>query len=121
VGDDQVSFASAEVPPRAEREAGGPAILDPTRSQRLIDFFEFYPTVTARAINHFARVIKEASRGQSLVGVFYGYGPQYGPIAPETQHLALAPCYSRVTLTSSAAQPCTQTASRRHHQLHVTH
>jgi len=84
------SAEGVPVPSREEREAAGPVLLSPTESQRLIDFYEFYPTVTARAILHFARVVKRASEGQMLAGVFYGYAPQYGPLAPESQHLALA-------------------------------
>ncbi len=88
-GDPQVSFESARVPPREAREATGPALLSPQRSQAVIDFYRFYPSVTVRAIERFCRIVKQASDGEALAGAFYGYGPQYGPIAVESQHLGL--------------------------------
>ena len=78
------------IPSREERQIALPVLLDPGKNRRLIDFYEFYPAVTAAAIKHFAGIIKQASQRQALVGVFYGYAPQYGPKAVESQHLALA-------------------------------
>jgi len=91
--DDDVTFETAPVPSFEERSAkdeNNTLLRSPEELQRFIDFYSFYPLVTARAIKHFSRIVKEASKGRALVVVFYGYPIQYGGIANESQHLALA-------------------------------
>lgn len=91
--DREVTLQTAEIPTFEERSAADEQYTlfrSPEQHQRFIDFYAFYPTVTARAIKHFAGIVKRASEGRALVVVFYGYPLQYGGRAAESQHLALA-------------------------------
>lgn len=84
-----VTLGTASVPSRARREATSRLLLDPAADRQVLDFYEAYAAVASQAIVRVARAVKSASQGQMLAGVFYGYAPQYGGLAPETQHLAL--------------------------------
>ncbi|MCX6361964.1 MAG: hypothetical protein NT029_19355 [Armatimonadetes bacterium] len=84
-----VTLDTASVPSRARREAVSRLLLDPVADRQALDFYEAYAAAASQAIARVARAVKTASQGQMLAGVFYGYAPQYGGLAPETQHLAL--------------------------------
>lgn len=48
-------------------------LYDKAEDQRVRDYLDYYNDMTASRINHLAKVAKEATEGQSLVGMFYGY------------------------------------------------
>jgi hypothetical protein len=88
-GQPEVALATATVPPRSRRDSPTRLLWDPRADRQVTDFYEAYALAASQAIARVARAVKEASRGELLVGVFYGYAPQYGGLAPESQHLAL--------------------------------
>jgi len=72
--DPNVTFATAALPTRAERERTFlGSFRDPQREQQVIDFYEYNSDLVAETIAYLARAVKEATQGKSLVGVFYGY------------------------------------------------
>ena len=72
--DPAVTFESATVPARREREATKLATLrDPQSERRVIDFYDYNAHLVADTIASFAKVVKESTRRKNLVGVFYGY------------------------------------------------
>ncbi|MBI2299284.1 MAG: hypothetical protein HYU66_10150 [Armatimonadetes bacterium] len=85
----EVTFDTAAVPSRSRRDRPAQLLWGPRRDCQVTDFYEAYALAASQAIARVARAVKEASRGEMLAGVFYGYAPQYGGLAPETQHLAL--------------------------------
>ena len=46
---------------------------DPAREQATIDFYLYNSDLVADTINHFAKAVKDATRREKIVGVFYGY------------------------------------------------
>ena len=73
-GEPAASLDSAAVPPRARREAAGLGSLhDPSREQAVIDYSLYSSDLTADTIAFFARAVKEITRGEKVVGCFYGY------------------------------------------------
>jgi len=90
-GDNNVTFDSVVIPTPEQRASADVGLFrDPARSRYASDFYEFYADVAADAILHFARVAREASHGESLVGFFYGYLTQHGPLEQDSHHLGLA-------------------------------
>lgn len=87
--DPTATLATASAPTRARREGATRLLWSPEHDQQVIDFYEAYALAASQAIARVARAVKVASSGEMLAGVFYGYAPQYGGLAPETQHLAL--------------------------------
>jgi hypothetical protein len=72
--DQHVSFASAQVPTRAERnvkEFGN--FISPESNQRTIDYLRCHNDVLKDKLVHFSKVLKKITGGRSLVGCFYGY------------------------------------------------
>ena len=68
------SFESVAIPSKAQRlhtEFG--AFRDPAKEQAVIDFYLFNSDLVADTICHFARATKEITKGQKIVGAFYGY------------------------------------------------
>jgi hypothetical protein len=68
------SFESVAIPSKAQRlhtELG--SFRDPAKEQAVIDFYLFNSHLVADTICHFAKAIKEITRGQKVVGAFYGY------------------------------------------------
>ncbi len=73
-GDAAVTFETAAIPTRREREAAALFSLhDPATHQAVIDYTLYTSDLVAETIAYFARVVKEATRREKLVGVFYGY------------------------------------------------
>jgi hypothetical protein len=90
-GDNNMTFDSVVIPTPEQRASADVGLFrDPARSRYASDFYEFYADVAADAILHFARVAREASHGESLVGFFYGYLTQHGPLEQDSHHLGLA-------------------------------
>ncbi|MBO4618747.1 MAG: beta-galactosidase [Victivallales bacterium] len=76
--EEKVTFATAEMPTRAERAAvlpNSPDLRDLTVSGdvKSVDYYRWNAERTAETIAYFAHVVKEASGGRMLVGPFYGY------------------------------------------------
>ncbi len=83
--------AEVAIPTPEERAASTAfGLRDPAREQRVIDYYQFASETIADAIAYFARVVKQASRGRSLAGSYYGYLTQHGPHQQDSGHLALA-------------------------------
>lgn len=86
-----VARETAPLPTPEQRHAAAWGVLrDPASERNVIDFYQFLAQLTAETIGYFARVIKEACRGRSLVGTYYGYLTQHGPRQQDSSHLALA-------------------------------
>lgn len=72
--DPAASFEAAEVPGLAERNATAALYFrDPCEERRIIDYYRCQHELTAEVIEHFGKVVKEASQGRFLAGVYYGY------------------------------------------------
>ena len=72
--DSDVSFASAQVPVRAERavkEFGD--FISPESNQRTIDYYRCHNDVLKDKLIYFSQVLKKTTGGRSLVGFYYGY------------------------------------------------
>ena len=84
-------YASAAMPTPKQRHTGKwGALRDPVAERATIDYYLFLADLTADAIAHFARVVKQATGGRSLCGTYYGYLTQHGPRQQDSSHLALA-------------------------------
>ena len=81
------SFDQICIPSKSERmrrDFGG--LLDPQRSQYVIDYVQCVSDVTADAIIYLCKAIKDETRGRSLTGTYYGYTFAFS--APWVQHFA---------------------------------
>lgn len=88
-GQPQVTLASAPMPSEAQRRPGGPRVLrDPKSERQAVDFYEFISNMDADAVLHFARVVREATEGKSLVGTYYAYLTAHGINQQDSGHLA---------------------------------
>lgn len=87
--DPRVDFTSASIPSVPERLSTDLGFFrDPLKSQRMIDFYRYYNETIADTIGYFANVVKDATKRESLFGVFYGYLFEFSG-SPESGHLAL--------------------------------
>lgn len=69
-----VTLATARIPTRAERQATDMFVWrDPAIHQNVIDYNQFYCENVTEIISLLAQTVKEATHGEQLVGVFYGY------------------------------------------------
>lgn len=88
-GNAQLTLAAAPMPSEAQRRPGGPRVLrDPNSEQQAIDFYEFISNMDADALLYFARVVREATEGKSLVGTYYAYLTAHGINQQDSGHLA---------------------------------
>lgn len=72
--DNKVAFQTAAFPGWKSLTQGDRGVFfDPQKSRQKIDFLLYHHSVPARVIGQFAKIIKEASQGESLVGLFHGY------------------------------------------------
>ena len=72
--DKTVTFESAALPNRAERErAMGAGFYDPSVSRKVIDYFEIRSRVWADTLEYFARACKQESGNRAIIGAFWGY------------------------------------------------
>jgi len=72
--DDKVTLLTAGIPTKEARARTQYGILRaPQVEQNVIDFTLYNSDLVADTIAYFARVVKQATRGKKLVGVFYGY------------------------------------------------
>jgi beta-galactosidase len=68
------SFETAMIPTKARRlktELG--TLRDPAKEQAVVDFYLYNSDLVAETIGYFAKAIKEITRREKMVGVFYGY------------------------------------------------
>lgn len=87
--DSRIDFSSITVPSRQARETTDLGFFrDPAKSQPVIDFYRYYNEVVVETVEYFARVVKDATRRESLCGAFYGYHFELSG-SPEGGHLAL--------------------------------
>jgi hypothetical protein len=87
--DPQVTRATAAMPDWNERRPGGPQVLrDLHTERRAIDFYEFIATMDADALLHMARIVREATQRQALVGTYYAYLTAHGINQQDSGHLA---------------------------------
>ncbi len=73
-GREDVTFENAQVPTLEERlQTSFGMFHHPNENRQVIDYYMCHHKVLVDAILHFARIVKETSKGRSLVGVFFGY------------------------------------------------
>ncbi|MBR4124875.1 MAG: beta-galactosidase, partial [Victivallales bacterium] len=70
------------VPSRAEREAGLPGgiLRDPVRDAASILYERFYSQSIAECIDRLAKVVREETHGDKLVGTYYGYHQEFASL-----------------------------------------
>ena len=61
------------LPSAVAQTASCGTLLDPTKDQRIIDFFEWRNVIFAEQIIAFGKAVKEATDGRWLTGAYYGY------------------------------------------------
>ena len=75
--------------PGGKAAASGPQVLrDPQTERQAIDYYEFIADMDADALLHVARIVRQATQGQSLVGTYYGYLTAHGINQQDSGHLA---------------------------------
>jgi len=89
-----VQLATLDLPTPDRRRSNPSGILHRFKTEQdLIDLAEFQQDMMAECVCHFAKAVREASRGQKLVVFFYGYTFEFGAIqngASTSGHYALA-------------------------------
>ena len=89
--DPAVSIDSAELPAVEARTSATAGVLrDPSKEQRVVDFYQYLSETMASDILYFARIVKDATGGRSLAGAYYGYLTQHWIHQQDSAHLALA-------------------------------
>ncbi len=87
--DRNVTLATAAMPDSAKRRPGGPRVLrDPKTERQAVDFYEFISNMDADALLHFARITREATQREALVGTYYAYLTAHGINQQDSGHLA---------------------------------
>ncbi len=72
--DPAVSFETAAIPTKAQRTASRlGALRDPASEQPVIDFYRYNSDLVADTICFFGRAVKDLTRREKIMGVFYGY------------------------------------------------
>lgn len=69
----KMTFEQVSVPTVRERETTAGIFRDPTREQKVIDYYQCQHQVVADAILHFCKVIKTSWPRPIITGTFYGY------------------------------------------------
>ncbi len=73
-GDPTATFQSAPIPSEAVRKHPTHGIFfDPAISRQVPDYFEFFNDMVAGLLLEQSHIVKEATHGRKIVGVFYGY------------------------------------------------
>jgi hypothetical protein len=85
---DDVDFHSAHIPTPKERRHQGDGTFRDDKHRNVVDFYLFWNELIPETIEHFARIIKQSTRGQQAVGAFYGYMYEFAG-DPEFGHNAL--------------------------------
>lgn len=86
-----VSLATAAIPDQKARYGDRKATFrDPVGEQHVLDFHRFWSDVMADTIAYFARVVKEKTARQKVVGAFYAYTFEFAELGEDAGHLALS-------------------------------
>lgn len=101
--DGQVQFYTAEIPAAPTSPRPELAFLEPRRDRCTIDFLEYTSDITADRLISLARAIKEASDGQALVSVCYGYTFEFGHTY--SGHLSLGKVLSSTAIDILSGPP----------------
>ena len=105
--DPQVTLATAAVPTPAQRSPTGTAALrDPATEQRCIDWYEFSNNMMADSLLYFAKVTREATNGEALVGTYYGYLSQHGYRQTDAGHLGVEKVFDSQYIDFLMGPPC---------------
>ncbi len=83
------TIATADVPGVEPRKFGDLiAFHDPATERLAMDYYRCHQLVVAEALEHFGRIVKEATGGAKVCGAYYGY---FFGVQPQTQggHLEL--------------------------------
>lgn len=72
-GDPAVTFATARIPTRKEREASAGSLRDAKAQRAVVDFYLYNSFLVSDTIATFAKATKEFAGRDRTVGVFYGY------------------------------------------------
>jgi hypothetical protein len=68
------SLSDVQIPSKEDRlKTDYMTFLDPENSMREIDYRQYYSELVADDILYITKVVKEETKGESTVGVFYGY------------------------------------------------
>ncbi len=59
--------------PEARRSTGNEIYPDTPKGRMAVAYNQFYSDLTANTICHFAHVVKQVTKGRTIVGAFYGY------------------------------------------------
>ncbi len=112
--DPEVGFDSAEVPrePQPHIRASQSFYRTPSE-QPFIDYWENYADVVSDALLGLTRTAKEACDGESVIGAFYGYLLQFGPLANFHGHLALRRVLESPSVDFLSSPSCYHTRSLR--------
>lgn len=78
--DPQVTFETATPPSEEARRTSEHGFFrDARRARAVIDYQQFLSDMTAGNIKRSCRIVKEATEGRKITGVFYGYSFHYAP------------------------------------------
>lgn len=92
--DPQATLAGAAMVGQDRRRPAGSRVLrDPARERPAMDLYEFLNNMDADAILDMARIVREATRGESLVGTYYAYLTAHGINQQDSGHLAASRVY----------------------------
>lgn len=70
----QLELDAVRIPSVEERDGPRDRVFrDPRQHQYVIDFYKFFQDVMVDGIEHYFRLVKEASNHQTIVGTYYGY------------------------------------------------
>jgi beta-galactosidase len=79
--DPLATLDAAEVPhPEARRGSPYGLLRDPRHERSLLDFAQFQQDMMADCVCHFAKTVRQATRGDKLVVFFYGYSFEFAAI-----------------------------------------
>ncbi len=92
--DPGVTLAGAAMAGQAQRRPAGSRVLrDPSRERPAMDLYEFLNNMDADAVLDMARIVREATRGESLVGTYYAYLTAHGINQQDSGHLGARRVY----------------------------
>ena len=73
--DENVTFDTATIPTKAVRQQRAElgSLRDPAKEQPAIDFYQYNSALVADTICFYAKAVKDLTRREKTVGIFYGY------------------------------------------------
>ena len=89
--DPRATLETAVAPAWLQRRPAGVQVLrDPRTERPAMDYYEFISNMDADAVLEMARIARQATQGQSLVGTYYAYLTAHGINQQDSGHLAAA-------------------------------